>query len=390
MECPHGTVRNGRQTRPVHQLAELITQMTATDSQPDPKAAAFALYPEIEAMFAEFPRYREEILPSRYWEELNHKNLAQLADSRYENFKRTLARNYFTGIINPFNVQMRFLMREAGIWQSTKLIASAIFSPRHKLLKRKHTIFCNLLTNLLWAYVEKNDRNGNLERLSEPLEGNPIQVIRNGRLISQDLANSLIEYETILHPDLDKREVRTILELGPGYGRTAYVFLELQPACRYILVDIPPALYVAQRYLSNVFAERKTFGFRPFSDFEAVRADFDEAEIIFLTPNQLALLPGNSVDLSINISSLHAMRPDQIRYYFAEIERLTRKYFYFKQWQETTIPYDNETIREADYPVGSDWKLLNRQQCKVQAKFFEALYELPLTSTTQNSYTTAT
>ena len=364
--------------------------MTATDSQPDPVAAAFALYPEIEAMFAEFPKYREEILPSRYWEELSRKNLAQLADSRYENFKRTLARNYFTWIVNPFNKQMRFLMREAGIWHSTKIIASAIISQRHKLLKRKHTIFYNLLTNLLWAYVEKNDRDGNLDRLSEPLEGNPLRVIRNGRLISQDLANSLLEYETILHPDLDRREVRTILELGPGYGRTAYVFLELQPGCRYVLVDIPPALYVAQRYLSNVFAERKIFGFRPFSDFEAVRADFDKAEIIFLTPNQLELLPGNSVDLSINISSLHAMRPDQIRYYFTEIERLTRKYFYFKQWQETTIPFDNETIREADYPVGSDWKLLNRQQCRVQAKFFEALYELPLAPSAQNSHTTAT
>lgn len=364
--------------------------MTETDSHPDPVAAAFALYPEIEAMFAEYPTYREEILPSRYWEELTRKNLAQLSDSKYENFKRTLARDYFTWIVNPFNIQMRFLMRKAGVWQSMKSIAGAIFSPRQKLLKRKHTIFYNLLTNLLWAYVEKNDRDGNLERLSEPLEGNPFRVIRNDRLISQDLANSLIEYETILHPDLDKREVRTILELGPGYGRTAYVFLELQPACRYILVDIPPALYVAQRYLSNVFAERKTFGFRPFSDFEAVRADFEEAEIIFLTPNQLELLPENAVDLSINISSLHAMRPDQIRYYFTEIERFTRKYFYFKQWQESTIPIENETIREADYPVGSDWKLLNRQQCRVQADFFEALYELPLTSTAQNSYTTET
>jgi hypothetical protein len=142
-------------------------------------------------------------------------------------------------------------------------------------------------------------------------------------------------------------------------------------------VDIPPALYVAQRYLANVFAERKIFGFRPFDDFATVQEDFDDAEIIFLTPNQLELLPDKSIDLFINISSLHEMRMDQVRYYFSEIERLTRKYFYFKQWKETTVPFENETIREADYPIGSDWKLLNRQQCKVQAKFFEALYELP-------------
>jgi len=332
-------------------------------------------------MFDEFPKYRQEILPSRYWEELNRKNLQQLADSGYENFKRTLARNYFTWIVNPLNKQVRFLMQEAGIGQSLAIIGRALFSPRHELMKRRHTINYNVLTNLLWAYVEKNDQEGLLEQLSEPLDGNPPRIMRKNRLISQDLANSLLEYEAILHPDLDRREVRTILELGPGYGRTAYVFLELQPKSRYILVDIPPALFVAQRYLSNVFAERRLFGFRPFDDFETVREDFENADIVFLTPNQMELLPNNSVDLFLNISSLHEMRMDQIEYYFGQIQRLTRKYFYFKQWQETTIPFENETIREADYPVGEDWKLIHRQQCKVQAKFFEALYELPDRST---------
>ena len=55
------------------------------------------------------------------------------------------------------------------------------------------------------------------------------------------------------------------------------------------------------------------------------------------------------------------MRMDQIKYYFGEIDRLTRKYFYFKQWKETTIPFENETITEADYPVRDNWRLINRQ-----------------------------
>lgn len=351
--------------------------MSTNDSANDPVKTVYALYPEIQAMFDEFPRYRKEILPSKYWEELNRKNLQQLADSRYENFKRTLARNYFTWIINPFDDQLRFLMRDAGTWPSIRILVSALFAPRHDHLKKKHTIFYNTLTNLLWAYVEKCDAAGLLERLSEPREGNPPEVIRNGRLISQDLANSLLEYEAIMHPDLDRRYVKTILELGPGYGRTAYVFLTLQPGCRYILVDIPPALYVAQRYLSTVFEHRRIFSFRPFDSFDQVRGEFADADIIFLTPNQLELLPDKSIDLFLNISSLHEMRMDQIRYFFGEINRLTRRYFYFKQWKETTIPFENETITEADYPIQEDWRLINRQQCKVQTYFFEALYELP-------------
>jgi len=351
--------------------------MSTNDSNIDPAESAYILYPELRAMFDEFPKYRNEVLPSKYWEELNRKNLQQLANSKYDNFKRTIARNYFTWFISPFDEQLRFLMREAGAWSSIGYLCSSLVAPRHEPLNRKHTIYYDTLTNLLWDYVEKNDSEGLLERLSEPREGNPPEVMRNGRLISQDLANSVLEYESILHPDLNRREVRTILELGPGYGRTAYVFLMLQPACRYILVDIPPALYVAQRYLSTIFPERKIFSFRPFDSFDHVRDEFAQANLIFLTPNQLELLPDKSIDLFVNISSLHEMRMDQIRYYFDEIDRLTRKYFYFKQWKETIIPFENEAITEADYPIRKDWRLINRQQCKVQTYFFEALYELP-------------
>ena len=134
---------------------------------------------------------------------------------------------------------------------------------------------------------------------------------------------------------------------------------------------------MAQRYLSTIFPERKIFSFRHFDSFDQVRDEFAQANLIFLTPNQLELLPDKSVDMFVNISSPHEMRMDQISYYFDEIDRLTRKYFYFKQWKETIIPFENEAITEADYPVREDWRLINRQECKVQTYFFEALYELP-------------
>lgn len=359
--------------------------MQNDESMTDAEKAAFALHPEIQTMFEQFADYRAELLPSKMWQALNHKNLQQLVDSGYDNFKRTLARNYFTWIVHPLNPQVRFLMRMAGFSQTISIAIRAVFSPRHELLKRRHSIYYNLLTELLWAFVENHAAGRHLEFLTEPLEGNPPLVTRKGRLISQDLANSVLEYEGILHQDIDRREIRTIMELGPGYGRTAYVFLALQANCRYILVDIPPALYVAQRYLSNVFAERRIFGFRAFDKFADVREDYENAEIIFLTPNQLELLPDNSVDLFINISSLHEMRMDQIRFYFTLINRLTRKYFYFKQWKTTTVPLENEKVSEADYPVGDDWKLIYRRQCEVQSKFFEALYEMPDQSTIRDS-----
>jgi len=338
---------------------------------------AFERYPELLAMFAELDRFTPEILPSRYWRALNRKNLRQLADTGYDNFKRTLARNYFTWIVNPFNHQIRFLMLQAGAAQSFATLARALLAPRHECMKKRHTIYYNLLTELLWRYVVENDPDDVLTRLEEPLEGNPPKLLHDGRLISQDLANSVLEYKAIVNHTDNAHQIRTIMELGPGYGRTAYVFLTLHPACRYVLVDIPPALFVAQRYLATVFPDRGVFRFRAWSDFSKVRDEMSDSSIIFLMPNQLALLPDKYVDLFVNISSLHEMRLDQIRYYFSEIDRLTRKYFYFKQKTLTTIPIEKQIIREADYPVREHWRLIFRRQCEVQKDFFEALYELP-------------
>ena len=355
--------------------------MNALHDRQDCAIDALELYPDLREMYEELPKFRDEILPSKYWEKLNRKNLQQLGIDRYDNFKRTVARNYFTWVVNPLNAQVRFLMREAGITESVRTFWRALRTPSDGLWNKRHTFYYSLLTQLLWTYVEKYDQERLLARLVEPSAGNPPGVFRNDRLISQDLANSVLEYKAILHPEVDRREVRTILELGPGYGRTAYVFLALQPGCRYILVDIPPALYIAQRYLTSVFPDRRVFAFRPFDNYENVREEMEDCSIIFLTPNQLEMIPDKSIDLFINISSLHEMRMDQIRFYFREIERLTRKYFYFKQWKETQVPLENETIREADYPIGSSWTLINRQQCAVQHKFFEALYELPQAGT---------
>jgi putative sugar O-methyltransferase len=334
------------------------------------------LDPRLREMLDEFPKFREEILPSKYWEQLNKKNLQQISDSSYENFKRTVARNYFTFIVTPWNQQTRFLMRSLPFGQTLRIFFSAFFAPRHELFKWYQSIYHNLLTKLLWAYVERNDPDKLLERLSEPLEGNPPRVFERDRLISQDLANSFLEYLSVMDADVDVGEINTIMELGSGYGRTAYVYLNLHPDRRYILVDIPPALYVCEKYLSELFQDRKIFSFRPFERYEDILEEYENADIVFLMPHQLELLPDKSIDLFINISSLHEMRMDQIRYYFKVMEKLTRKYFYTKQWKESTIPYENVVIRQADYPVNENWRKIYARECKVQDLFFEALYDL--------------
>ena len=318
-----------------------------------------------------------ETLPSKFWEELNRSNLAQLTDEGYENFKRTVALNYFTWIVPLSDVQIRFLWRRLPKSRFLLAALQTIFSRSHPPIPWKESKAYSFLTRLIWEYAAAQEPDDRLEKLEEPLEGNPPRVYRRGRLISQDLANAKLEFRSILHPAVDLTQVNTILELGAGYGRTAFVFLTLLPTVRYIVADIPPALAVCERYLSSCFKDRRIFRYRPFRDYAEVREEFEAAQIIFLLPHQLALLPKGSADLFMNISSFDEMRKDQIGYYFKLLAPLVRRYFYLKGWKVSENLSDGITVKDGDYPIPADWKKVYWKTCAVQEYFFEALFELP-------------
>lgn len=334
-----------------------------------------------------------EILPSKYWIELNKRNIAQLEKDGYQNFKRTIVRNYFTWFLAGDNIPFRYLFK--GIFKDSQVcyliknlskitvlraLFFAIFKTRKQcLLTFTQSIACNFLTYLVWKYAKSIDTSSELNKLDEPLEGNPPRIYLNGKLISQDIVNSFLEYKSITDA-IPKEKIKNIMELGAGYGRTAFVFLKLLPNIKYIIVDIPPALAIAEKYLSNQFPSKKIFRFRPFFSYSEIESEFNNANIVFLLPNQIHLLPPKIVDLFINISSLHEMKLSQIDYYFNLIDNLTNGFLYLKQWKISRIPYENIVITEKDYPIKNNWKQIYWRECAVHTRFFEALFKQLLPS----------
>ena len=168
-----------------------------------------------------------------------------------------------------------------------------------------------------------------------------------------------------------------MIELGAGYGRLAWVFLRALPDVQYFLVDIPPGLAIAQRYLTELFSERSIFRFRHFGSYAEVCDELAGARIAFLTPNQLELIPSLGADLFVNVSSLHEMRREQIDRYFKLIDRHTNGFFYTKQWLSSQNEYDDLIIKRDEYPVPSQWQVVFDRVHPIQVLFFEALYALP-------------
>jgi putative sugar O-methyltransferase len=228
---------------------------------------------------------------------------------------------------------------------------------------------------LMFEYALQRDRSGLLATLEEPSLGNPLRVYRNGRLISQDIINSVRERNSIVTAMEMGDDTRFILaELGAGYGRLGYLMLQTT-GCRYFVFDIPPALHISQWYLTTLFPERRAFRFRSFDAFEEIEGELSQAAIAFFTSNQLEKFPSGYFDVFATISSVHEMRRDQIGHYMDLMGRTTKSALYLKQQKDYANPADNLIIGKNDYPIPVGWSPTQERFDLINPGFFERVYQ---------------
>ena len=343
----------------------------------------------LEAMIHEIENGPELYRPSKFWVEYARINFDQLAQFGFGNFKRSINQTYYNWIPEGFgNNQMRKLIaywaeKPSLIPYRTKVVGTGGFV--HDLFQDKNMMenadsrdLYALFVGLLWHYTLDHDSYGLITNIHEPTVGNPIEVRLGDQLISQDIANSARELLTILEcykfPKNALGEKTSVLEIGAGYGRVGY---RTRSAfnCRYVIVDITPALFVSQFYLNEIFGSTmKVFKFRHFDSFAEIEAEFMAADFVFLAPNQLELLPDGIFDVSIAISSLHEMRQDQIDNFLALMQRKTIAAIYIKQWISFHNPIDKIDLPFTAYDLQAPWTRAIMRNDPIQELFFEAVW----------------
>src|SRR5262245_33239723 len=266
--------------------------------------------------------------PSRFWQHLSGEDDKILKQVKVDNFKRCLPQHYFNWPVDyPGNPQFATLLRSwidnpsfvplrAQLRGSARVVhvTQEPGAPlKEWLTSAEGQQVYTLFVGLLWWHATRADLGDSGSRIAEPAIGNPIPVYLDGRLISQDLANSLREFRRFGRY-LAGAERATLADLGAGYGRLGYLAITLI-SCRYWVIDIPPALAVAEWYLSRCFPRRRIFRWRPFTTWDSVTDEVAQADIAFFTVDQLALFPSRSVDVFASISTIHEMTPDQIDAY---------------------------------------------------------------------------
>jgi putative sugar O-methyltransferase len=333
---------------------------------------------ELSDMFTALEEGNPVFSPSKFWRSWSEKNVNQIKDFGIENFKQTAGTNYFTWTVgSPFSNHFTSVARLTSLADWPSVLAAPFSYESSPHLKRMAKLVFPMLTRMVWLYTKRRDPEGLLNQLEEPLIGNPFKVYYKGRLISQELAYTALEYYAVReHFKPDHQQPITIGEIGAGGGRVAFFYLSVFPKARYVIVDIPPTLYVSQYYLSSVFPRKKIFKARQFKSYGEVKEEIEQADIVFLLPHQIEMLPDKSFDLFMNISSFQEMRMDTISAYLQNIDRLSKGFFYSKQWNESVNDSDQIKITQKDYPIPRHWREMYVRECPEETKFFESLYQI--------------
>jgi hypothetical protein len=304
--------------------------------------------------------------PSRFWQRLAEKQADALAETGPEWIKRTQALRYFTWrwhwSVALRGEQLRFLLARTSplTWLRCAVARIDLSDQAWKGVNWPTTERWTyaVAVRLLWEFVRRHDACGALT-LPEPRVGHPFPVKWRGRLISQDLANSALEAAAIRRA-LGRSGVRSFLEIGAGYGRTAYVLLNVFPGSTYTIVDIEPALSLSRWYLTQLFP------------LERLR---------FLPPDEALRLATGSVDVALSISSLQEMTTQQVAGYLGLLDRVTAGGTVFlKQLATWKNPVDGIVMRFDEYPVPSRWTPIFSEVAPVQTTFQQAAWRLPAAS----------
>jgi putative sugar O-methyltransferase len=328
-------------------------------------------------------------LPSAFWRELNEDNRRMLVHEGLANFKRTISNNYFNWLITDHKSELfrhafrQWLRRPDLLPLRTRLVET-----RHLRTNTADGLMClntiqrhtyRLYVCFVWTIMEDLDRHNLRLKITEPQVGNPLPVMLGTKLLSQDLATSIMECNLIADLVQNLRSPR-VAELGAGYGRLAHVYANALPG-QYFIFDIPPALSVAQWYLEQTLGAQRVFRFRRFDRFDDVRNELDRASVALFTSNQISKFPAHYFDVMVSISTLPEMRHDQVDFYLSEFERLSRGHIFLKQFTTWRNPNDGTELSRENYRFSSDWSLMLDRTDPVISEFFNRVWQRKLSIT---------
>ena len=335
---------------------------------------------ELVRMIDYFIGSKNYMLVSNYSKYLNIKHLKQLISDGNDinHFSTSVAKNYFTFI----DVEDEMIKNSMDRIKNETSSDSLNLFKKQTNLSYTESIKYNNLVYFLWLNAKKKKNLDKLNQLSDIgyLSYNDPYIEINGAKISLDKINSIFDYEKLdKFANLSKQN--NILEIGAGSGRTSQSILTFNNV-KYVICDIPPALYISYERLKKVFPDKKIDLVYMEQDKDKLNTKINELDISFIMPDQLNLIRKNFFDLTLAIDCIHEMDKKTVKKFFSDINQLS-KIFCFSVWKKCSLPFSNILTKDHvfdyyqnGYEVPSNWTKQFEEELDFPSNFIFCGYKI--------------
>jgi putative sugar O-methyltransferase len=208
------------------------------------------------------------------------------------------------------------------------------------------------------------------------LEDKPTSVDYLKDINAQDKLQSAIELE-YLKNNLEFENLEFIIEIGAGYGRIPECLINNKVKKTYIIIDIPPALYLSQKYLLYKFSNHKILKYNTKLTHQILKENLRSFDLIFLSLHQMTflknILPVEKT-ISIFINVLQEIPKDTILEIFKQLKEIS-KYSYIKSVNSNVNnPYKEELLNfDHILKILNEWKIINKNPFTFPSTYSEAI-----------------
>lgn len=304
-------------------------------------------------MLEDMARQPTQYQPTAFWREASRRIAAELDREGFDQFRRLeTIRQFFVPSYGP-----------PGNLLTPELIArvEALVLEGASRGSKQHATLMEMLEGRAWATADyrvflagdRPDLAPDLSRVSESPVGNPPDAFEiDSRRFSRSMLNYLHGL-VFLKQTLGDAAIRTVLEIGGGYGTLGEILHQSGGEYAYVDVDIPPTSAVASYYLAQQPGLRLT-------DYaetrEAARIEVPEpGRQLVICPWQLPKLQG-SVDLLWNFISFQEMEPAVVKFYLSQGARLGARFVLLRNLREGKQKKSAQCAFGVEHPIrGEDY-----------------------------------
>ena len=313
---------------------------------------------------------------SKFWRHLiitHYKHIANLPVS--EDPLSIISRTDYTG----FSFMDEYSIKKSCENLNDKIKLNLNLFKKHPEFSLTKSIQYNLVLLIIYENIKSKNIFKNYDKIEKELYRKYSPELEvDDKVISQHMLISLMEYEKIQILTSKVKGSLNVFELGAGYGRTANMILSLSENVKYVIADLPPAIYFSKKNLASIFPNKRIASAFEINSKGEMMKVFKNNDILFVFPHQINLFEKKSFDISLAIGCLMEMEKNQIINYMKNFENLSN-FLYMKVWENSGLPYSfykyYSVHKKSDYSIKENWKEHFKDRCIVPSNVFELGYE---------------